>query len=99
MSGTPPSRNPRTLPYCVLAMAERGVEQLPGSWWAAVLTLSDARAVLLAAILIPAVAERKSASRRVRSVRLVGLDMNSFPFLQEGMSDFNEGVVQHLCVS
>src|SRR5579863_1563597 len=29
---TPPSTNPRTLPYCVFAIAERGVETLPGSW-------------------------------------------------------------------
>ena len=43
---TPPSRNPRTLPYCVFAIAERGVEQLPGPWWAAVLTLSEANADL-----------------------------------------------------
>src|SRR5262249_34868736 len=28
---TPPSTNPRTLPYCVFATAERGVDALPGS--------------------------------------------------------------------
>src|ERR1035441_5213185 len=42
---TPPSRNPRTLPYCVLAIAERGVLQFPGSWCVSVLVLSDALAV------------------------------------------------------
>src|ERR1700733_6693098 len=79
---TPPSTNPRTLPYCVFATAERGVEQLPGSWWAAVLTLSEANAVLPATRLTPAVAERNNASRRVRIPRFADSDMNDLSLIQ-----------------
>src|ERR1039458_5552193 len=53
---TPPSRNPRTLPYCVLAIVERGVLQFPGSWCVSVLVLSDALAVRASAADRPAVA-------------------------------------------
>lgn len=63
---TPPSRNPRTLPYCVFAIADRGVEQLPGSWCAPVLVLSEAKLGTASAAPIPAVAESISASRRFR---------------------------------
>src|SRR5580698_569992 len=77
---TPPSTNPRTLPYCVFAIAERGVETLPGSWCAAVLMLSDASVGSPATMLIPAVAERSSASRRVR-MRFEDSDMNASPLL------------------
>src|SRR5579862_2367686 len=62
---TPPSRKPRTLPYRVFATAERGVEQLPGSWCAAVLVLSDARVVRGIAAPRPAAAESNSAWRRL----------------------------------
>src|SRR5580692_9325923 len=77
---TPPSKNPRTLPYCVFAIAERGVETLPGSWCAAVLMLSDASADWPATTPIPAVADRSSASRRV-SMRFENSDMNISPLL------------------
>ena len=60
-------------------MAERGVEQLPGPMWAAVLMLSEASAGLPVAILTPAVAERKSASLRVRTVLLADSDIDCVP--------------------
>ena len=66
---TSPSTKPRTLPYCVFATAERGVEQVPGSWCAAVLVLSDARAVPASAAPMPAVAESSSAWRRLSWLR------------------------------
>src|SRR5580704_15572441 len=77
---TPPSKNPRTLPYCVFAIAERGVDTLPGSWCAAVLMLSDASAGSPATMPIPAVAERSNASRRV-SICIEDSDMNTSPLL------------------
>src|SRR5580658_9594567 len=64
---TPPSKNPRTLPYCVFATAERGVETLPGSWCAAVLMLSEASAAGTVAMLAAADAEKSKASRRVKT--------------------------------
>src|SRR5215472_8588840 len=71
---TPPSTNPRTLPYWVFATAERGVDTFPGSWCAAVFTLSDPKEGLLSAAPRPAVVERSSACRRVRTME--SLDMN-----------------------
>src|ERR1039458_10033021 len=61
---TPASIYPRTLPYCVFAIADLGVEQLPGAWCAAVLVLSDPMAGRPSAAPIPAVAGRISARRR-----------------------------------
>src|ERR1035437_1944579 len=66
---TAASTYPRTLPYCVFATADRGVEQPPGAWWAAVLVLSEAMADRPNAAPIPAVAGRRSACRRFTSVR------------------------------
>src|SRR5208282_3766302 len=65
---TPASTYPRTLPYGVFATAERGVEQLPGAWCAAVLVLSEALAGRASAAPIPAVAGRSSAWRRLIGV-------------------------------
>src|SRR5580693_4476820 len=63
---TPPSTNPRTLPYCVFATAVRGVDTFPGSWCEPVFTLSEPNADLLSAAPNPAVVDSSSASRRVR---------------------------------
>jgi hypothetical protein len=57
------------LPYCVFAIADRGVVRFPGPWCAAVLTLSEAAAKWAPAIPMPAVEERISASRRVTPAR------------------------------
>ncbi len=78
---TPPSTKPRTLPYCVFATAVRGVEQFPGSWCAAVLMLSDARAVPVSAAPMPAVAESSSAWRRLNLLRFSESEFDMmFPF-------------------
>jgi hypothetical protein len=59
---------------CVLAMAERGVETVPDSWWTPVVMLSEPSSVEGVADAMPAVAERNSASRRVRiGVRVTGV--------------------------
>src|SRR5580700_5712431 len=63
---TPPSTNPRTLPYCVFATAVRGVDRFPASWCEPVFTLSEPNADLLNAAPKPAVVDSSSASRRVR---------------------------------
>src|ERR1035437_2666157 len=76
---TPASTYPRTFPYCVFTTADRGVEQLPGAWCAAVLVLSDASAVWANAAPNPAVVGRRSACRRFTSVRYLELDISS-PF-------------------
>src|SRR6185369_3002497 len=73
---TPPSTNPRTLPYCVFATADRGVETLPGSWCAPVLTLSEPNTGLHSAAPSPMIVDRISASRRVRTLESFNFDMN-----------------------
>src|SRR5271157_5690676 len=73
---TPASTYPRTLPYCVFATAERGVEQPPGAWCAAVLVLSDAMAGKASAAPIPAVAGRSSAWRRFMVVGFSEFDLD-----------------------
>src|SRR5579859_670059 len=75
---TPPSTNPLTLPYWVLAIAERGVEQLPGSWWAAVLMLSEADAGS-ARMPMPAAAESNNASRRFNKLLFPDLSFMGTP--------------------
>jgi hypothetical protein len=55
-------------------MAERGVETVPDSWWTPVVMLSEPSSVEGVADAMPAVAERNSASRRVRiGVRVTGV--------------------------
>src|SRR5450631_1151520 len=75
---TPPSTKPLTLPYWVFATAERGVAQLPGSWWAAVLMLSEARPGW-ARMPIPAVAESSNASRRFNKLPFRDLSFIATP--------------------
>src|SRR6201996_2307331 len=65
---TPPSTNPRTLPYCVFVTAVGGVDTFPGSWCAPVFTLSEPKAGLPRAAPNPAVVDSSSASRRVRTI-------------------------------
>ena len=62
---TSPSRKPRTLPYCVLAIALRGVVQFPGAWCDGVITSSEALASRAVATPIPAATESSIASRRL----------------------------------
>src|ERR1035441_1172965 len=87
---TPPSRNPRTLPYCVLAIAERGVLQFPGSWCVSVLVLSDALAVRASAADRPAVAGRSNAWRRLSFVLFSEFDLDICASFQ-GTSDASSG--------
>src|ERR1035438_10442137 len=72
---TPASTYPRTLPYCVLATAVRGVEQPPGAWCAAVLVLSAALADWASAAPSPALAGRRSARRRFIGLRFLKSDI------------------------
>src|SRR6202050_1677163 len=74
---TPPSTNPRTLPYCVFATAVRGVDRFPASWCEPVFTLSEPNADLLNAAPKPAVVDSSSASRRVRRTACFKLAMNT----------------------
>src|SRR5512142_3327617 len=75
---TPPSTNPRTFPYCVFAIAVRGVEQAAGTCeCAAVLTLSDASAVWPSAAPNPAVAGRSSAWRRLSFARFSEFELDN----------------------
>src|ERR1700733_3788736 len=77
---TPPSTKPLTLPYWVLAIADRGVAQFPGSWWAAVLMLSEAWAGS-ARMPRPAVAESSNASRRLNRLPVRDLLIIATPLL------------------
>jgi hypothetical protein len=61
----------------VFAIAERGVEQVPGSWCAAVLVLSDAKAGKANAAPMPAVAGRSSAWRRLSLLRCSEFELDT----------------------